>query len=248
MIRSGSTLQYNIVRTLVERMSVGRGYGFYGNNPYFPRPPFNKISRILHNLLKNNALQAQLFQWGKEKSFHVIKMHEIPSNIEKMADIGLMQTFYIYRDIRDVAVSVKRIWKLTGNYLLNALDKAILNYYTLRNLPNVLYQRYEELIADIPNAIHESADFLGLKPTNTIIRSIATAVSPRRMKKIANRQIKAPWRAIGSKKTDTGTLLLHKHISDNKVRKSRHYLLKKKEAEIITNRYQNWLLELEYPI
>lgn len=64
MPRYGSTLQYNICRSLVEKLGLGKGEGFFEGNQLF-------------------NLQDQFLEWGKDTLFHVIKIHEFyPKAVE----------------------------------------------------------------------------------------------------------------------------------------------------------------------
>lgn len=138
---------------------LGTGEGYFQTNQL--SKPHNPIYKLVHNFvekitlnlglalpstnsLSTQQLQYQFFQRGNTKSFHVVKIHEIPPNAAKMINIGIMKICYIYRDIRDVAMSVKRKWNFKGKKLLNSIDKAICHYYKLKNILNVLYQKYEQ--------------------------------------------------------------------------------------------------------
>ena len=58
MARSGSTLQYNICRGLVEKLDIGEGEGFFEGNQLF-------------------NFQEHFLEGGKDELFHVIKIHEL---------------------------------------------------------------------------------------------------------------------------------------------------------------------------
>ena len=109
MIRSGSTLQYNIARNIIEKQKIGSVEG------YFQEMQFSK-------------LEDRLTDWENDTAYHLIKAHDLPVNIFKKLPSDSIKILYIYRDIRDVAASAKDKLKLTGKELLQSLDKALVTY------------------------------------------------------------------------------------------------------------------------
>ncbi len=153
MIRSGSTLQYNLVRGLVEKMNVGKAEGWFSPNQL-------------------NEKSKQLEDWAGSQLLHVIKSHVIlPCSKELLAKDSL-RICYIYRDIRDVAVSVKNKWNRTGEELLRTLEQAIATYREIKAMDLALMQRYEEVIDDLSGALKAIAKFLRLEPGDDIISNI----------------------------------------------------------------------------
>jgi len=262
MIRSGSTLQYNINRSLVELLQVGTGEGYITPDRFAD-------------------LQEQLVEWAEDSSVHVIKTHDVPWGIIDMAASDAVRVCYIYRDLRDVAASVKSKWRRQGEALFATLDKAIATYWEVQAIPVVLCQKYEDIISDVPVAVRALASFLGLRPTEGIIASVAkecslesatkTARSIRlnpflRVKSMLLRvgrkmQAKRILCAIGIKESvlrrirdsmyyqDKIALLHPDHISENagaigKWRKE----LSDREIDTITGRYRSWFLEAGYTI
>ena len=133
---TGSTLQYNIVRSIIEKTKLGEAHGYFDNQEY---------------ILPDNLF----IKWLNDKYYHVIKMHDIhPKTIEYKNNPN-MKICYIYRDIRDVAASAKNIWGSEGERLYSSLDKAINIYYVLKTFPNVIFQKYEEVIFDLSKSIKE---------------------------------------------------------------------------------------------
>ena len=251
MIRSGSTLQYNIVRSLLENMKLGKGHGYFDANEYV-------------------VPERQLKQWANDKYYHVIKMHDLHPKAEEMTKSGLVKICYIYRDIRDVAVSANNIWSDKGEKLIESLDKAIKIYYDIKKIPNVPMQKYEDVVGNLPNAVKEIADFLNINPNEEVINVIVRDCSIESMKKISIKMIFIKkllifMRTITPTKLrpflrkasglrgyayfDKNTLLHPGHISKNigaiGVWKT---ALEKHEINIITTRYQSWFIEAGYPL
>lgn len=253
MNRSGSTLQYNLVRELLEKTKRGYGEGF-----------------ILPAQLPNYAAQFQV--WGEDSAFHVVKSHTLPFESPAMIAANTLYICYIFRDIRQVAASYKRIWQTEGDKLLTELDTAIANYQTVRALPsNVLTQRYEQVIADLPTATLELASFLTLDPSPKLLAQIVQKCSAPNMQKLSNQlawrlKIKTwVWRTTrrifrslggqslwqkmkpnvnpsGKRSLDRQTLLHPGHLSNQNT----PLTLTPAEYTLLTTRYRDWLHETNY--
>ncbi len=254
MIRSGSTLQYNLVRNLLENLEFGMGHGY-----------FDLEQKIISD--------EQLLQWGRDSCYHVIKMHEIhPKSLEMMTN-RLLKICYIYRDIRDVAVSIKNMWSLEEDVLHSELDKAVEIYYNLVKIPNVLYQKYEDVISDLPHVVRELADYLDLNPTEEIIKAVEKSSSLENMMRISQSkglQLKGQLlvfmklhtpsklkfllrEILGSRIVDfyhdQHTLLHPQHISKySGATGVWRTSLDKHEINAITARYEAWLRASGYPL
>jgi hypothetical protein len=240
MIRAGSTLQYNIVRSLVEKMGLGRGEGFF------------EINHVLDS-------QDKFDQWESDNLFHVIKTHDVhPKTIEKVL-AGLMKVCYIYRDIRDVAASLKHKMGIENEELFGLLDRAISIYYEIKNIPDVLFQRYEDVIFNLHKAVMELATFFNLVPERDIIESVVIECSINRAQKITqNLKSKTNISNLNGKSLkeinnilsqfyDKKTLLHPNHISKNLgIPGSWQVDLSKYEKKQIMQRYARWLSELGY--
>jgi hypothetical protein len=253
MIRSGSTLQYNIVRSLVHNCKVGLSHGYLGTD----------------NL---GASGKQLLAWGLDGQYHVIKMHGLHETAKEMTASGKMRICYVYRDIRDVALSAKIKWKYDVDSLLKALDQAISVYYSVLGLEGVLIQRYEKVIRDLYLSTEEVARFLGLCAPEEMIKEISEELSLEKAVELAATISRSPIikgkviarrltkRVLGQKLAtrvrqlfpfgrvfDRQTLFHPDHVSKNlgAVGTWRNDL-SGKEAEMITRRYETWLTEVGY--
>ncbi len=199
MARSGSTLQYNICRSLVEKLDIGKGEGFFEGNQLF-------------------NFQEQFLEGGKDELFHVIKIHELYPKAVEMSLNGYVKICYIYRDLRDVAASLKKKEKVNAKALITSLDAAIAVYNKIKDIPNVLIQ-YENIVIDIAQAIREVVLFLGLEASKSTIEWVNKKCSRETAKKV-----RLSW-AVGRQNTqfnaslkplyDSKTLLHHNHISKN---------------------------------
>ena len=157
MIRSGSAFQYNLVCALLEKMG----------------------SCVRHGRLEREEewLSAPVLEWAQDSnSFHVAKCARFPQEFQ-MARDGLARICYIQRDIRDVAVAAKYKWGLTGDGLLELLDRAVMTYQVLTEAgafgtPWLLHQRYEDVYRDTAGAIWEIAQFLEVDPSPEIVEEV----------------------------------------------------------------------------
>jgi len=260
MIRSGSTLQYNIIRGLVEAEGIGCGEGW-----------------IAPDVIESYSERFE--QWGHEEIYHIVKSHFLPRGAKEMVETGTCRICYIYRDIRDVAFSSKTKWGFTGERLVKVLDEAVRTYDEVSLIEPILMQKYEIVMKDIPSATREIADYLGFPANDTLIDSIAEENSLERAVESTAKtssdfllRIKAILLRSGSKLQldeilrrvgmpenwvcgirdrllyQHPTNLLHPdHISKNKgavgVWK---YGLTADEIQIISNRFRRWLCKCDY--
>jgi hypothetical protein len=164
MIRSGSTLQYNLVRGLVESVGKGKGEGYV--------PPHWSLE-----------LRDQLFRWAEDSDYHVIKSHALPLNARDMVEADTARICYIYRDIRDVAASAKAKWGHRGDRLYAVLEEAIREYYATTALPAILMQKYEGVVTAIPSALTEVSDYLRIRTDCSTRTTIANENSLQSVKR-----------------------------------------------------------------
>jgi hypothetical protein len=121
MIRSGSTVQYQLTSAIVEAANCGMRV------PYVEESNFAQIR-------DNYTVQ-----------FAVFKAHICLPDLRQECLNNGAKVVYSYRDIRDVAVSAIRKFEMTFNELISKgwLDQAIADYYNWTAMPDVLISRYE---------------------------------------------------------------------------------------------------------
>ncbi|MCC3411329.1 FkbM family methyltransferase [Microcoleus sp. PH2017_02_FOX_O_A] len=232
MTRSGSTLQYNICRSLVEKLDIGKGEGFFEGNQLLD-------------------FQDQFLEWGKDDLFHVIKIHEFYPKAVEMSLKGCVKFCYIYRDIRDVAASLKKKEQIDGHDLITSLDSAIEAYHKIKDIPNLLIQRYENVVTYLAKAIREVDLFLGLKASEYTKEWVQKECSVENAKQVilslAVSSLTPQFNASNQLLYDSKTLLHHNHISNSSgaIGVWRVYL-EQQEINWITERYKSWLVELKY--
>ncbi len=260
MIRSGSTLQYNLVRNILENSKLGRGEGFYDS--------------------KNCVLSKyQINQWADDDYYHVIKTHELHPEIVQLSKsnkANLLKICYIYRDIRDVAASVKNKWGREGEELIASLDRAVNTYYEIMKIQNVFIQRYEDVFNNTSRNVEEISNFLNIFIEKKVFNRIVDEYSIQNVKKqtksfklillkkllmffriITPVKARKIFRPIISNMTGfKGSNVFNKktqfhpdHISKNKgAIGSWRTDLNNYEKKIITERYRSWLIERGYII
>jgi hypothetical protein len=240
MVRSCSTWQYDIVKTILEKKNLGKPYGW---------------------LEKEN-----LGDLLKQKENLVVKVHESYDEALETAKKGEIKVIYIYRDLRDVAASFMARHKRNFQWVIDTelLQKAWRNYKRWTSVPGAFIQKYEEVVSDMPAAIFEIASFLGVELTNDEIKDLAERFSIEKQKEVINklpgssfsaRVIRTTRRrignvlhsAIGKEKTiriarhfgkigrghlDNNTLLLSDHINTGEIGSYKKVLSKKDQMKI----------------
>lgn len=124
MKRAGSTLQYNLIADIIA----------------------SRHTVLKHGYLKLDDQKSTLdllFKYSEDEIFHVIKTHDII--IDKMKDkLNNYKIFYVYRDLRDVALSLINKGILEED-IINILEKEVKKYYITLDNKAVIMSRYEDL-------------------------------------------------------------------------------------------------------
>jgi len=169
-LRSGSALQYNLVCSLLEKVGSCVRHG----------------RQETEKQLLSQPVQA----WAQDRNaYHVIKSAGYQVEFQLARD-GLMQMCYIHRDIRDIAVAAKFKWGLTGDSLLEMLDRAIASYENMEKagafgMSWLLHQRYENVYTNTKEAVWEIAQFLEVRPSQEIVEAVVRECSLESMETIS---------------------------------------------------------------
>lgn len=155
MFRSGSTLQYNITRELVENYTNGTILGIDNGTQL---PDISEMHRWL-------------------TSYAVLKIHIHRKEIDTViANGNAVKGIYIYRDVRDVVVS----WMNMRNQSFEDIDGpsfaaiCVANYEAWTHLPHVLVSRYEDMMAgNLLEEVNRIARFLNIDITPQQANAIA---------------------------------------------------------------------------
>ena len=231
MIRSGSTLQYNLARCLVEATESGRGEGFIDDPRRDPR----------------------LRAWCWDKAWHVVKMHTVTNWMLEPQTRPNLRFFYSHRNLRDVTASAKRKFALPSAEIWRTLDEAILLHTHLENLPEARTHRYDKLIGDAAACLADMAACLGLSISSAQTLEILSACSLKKSEETIStcpeeRSAEAMSVDQWSKHAGDGdaiyedrTLLHHNHISASQGRDGTWQRdLTANELLTIDRRYGDW--------
>lgn len=229
MIRSGSTLQYQLTSSIVEHS--GLGYRV----KYVPESEFETI----------------LDQHEKDAGLKVFKAHVCTLTLAKIAQTGDAGVIYCYRDIRDVAVSAMRKFDMSFDTLVDAgwLDQAIMDYYLWINMPNVLVSRYEEMIHNLTQEVSRISAFLGLPVNTETLSKLAEEYDIPAQKQRIDALKQRHGQRIDEREIvfDEVELLHHNHIHKGEVGGWRDQL-SPLQQRFLTERYRQWLLSLGYDL
>lgn len=143
MIRSGSTLQYNIVKSLLEETGNAKGHGYLKAG-------------------EQRTELSSLTRYSESNQWHYFKTHEIDEVVGSSIKNNRLFVIYIDRELYDVAASAKFKWKLKEDELINSVIRAVDERNRLPNFSQVLRQKYELVTSGSSYCGIEIADFLGL--------------------------------------------------------------------------------------
>ncbi len=145
LFRSGSTLQYQIVKDLVEDFSLGNGIGFLED--------------------KSTIEEMTLLKPLEVGQIKVVKNHTHKPEIEAFVQDGSAIVISVYRDIRDVVASFSRKYsqELNPTNIKHTCDEYLDNYYKWKKLDSVFWFKYEDFVHDIPQFIMDIASILNVK-------------------------------------------------------------------------------------
>jgi hypothetical protein len=120
---------------------------------------------------------GDLSRWSEDGRIHVIKTHWLPSRL--LREHPTVRVCYTYRNLLDVALSLKRLRSKSVSSeenwqaIIHHLDEAVSTYYALKQHPNVVWQRYEEILNDQRAAAQELASSLGLPVSEVLLETVS---------------------------------------------------------------------------
>lgn len=155
MYRSASTWQYDVAGQLLERHRGAERLGFVTGDDYQP--------------LSTTA-----------PSWRILKAHDAHERFASALTAGRARALYSYRDLRDVCFSLMHKFHATFAEVVQQkglLRLCLANDAFWRAQPNVLCQRYEEIVADPVAAVAALADHLGVPLVDGEAAAVAAAYS-----------------------------------------------------------------------
>lgn len=166
MMRSGSTLQYNIVKELLDE-----------NNKEYTKLGFYNKDQILQNFEK-------LQKYSSNKNMiYLIKTHDFT----KLNELQGAYIIYSFRNLLDVAASLKRKFNVEGNDLILTLKENIDNYYKIIKSKRILIHSYDNLLNSLYRCVEETNSFLELDSSTSTLKKIALKNSPKNITKLQNK-------------------------------------------------------------
>lgn len=157
MKRSGSTVQYQIAKEIIERNKLGKGLGFVVADD------FSRISEKYKN--------------GPEMV--VIKTHDFLEDKLQTLERDQYKAVYIYRDLRDVTVSIMAKGnRVFSRFMLSgALDQILEADAKWRTVDNLLISCYEFMIDNLAQEVRRIAEFLEIQLQEEEINLLAEQLS-----------------------------------------------------------------------
>jgi len=140
MQRSGSTLQYELVKKILiscKKSFIEYGYAQSGD--------------------EKNVLD---FLGTKAADFYLVKTHDL-LDIKEVSKVVI----YSWRDIRDVAASIKNKFGKKEKILLTTLDQCVEEHYKIIAVADII-QIYSSLVNNTQSCISELAEILGISPND----------------------------------------------------------------------------------
>lgn len=258
MPRSGSTLQFNLIRNIISATMPLTVHGTVNEPLLSPR---------IQDLVDEN-----------DKTLHLIKSHTIDLATVKKVHKNLL-IFGTYRDLRDIYLSFKEKVNLSLEEFITRTHESIVYYEDLESVTKVQYQKYEPMYKNPRKAVESILDFFEIKLSEERIETIISETSveaainlqkkfgwKNKTKHLINKQISSIPPGIrrrficfpGLRKIrrdflnpnieDPNTLLHIDHISRFKgVPGTWQKALKPSEAARITKEFQIWLQMHGYP-
>lgn len=198
MKRAGSTVQYQLVAEIVERMGLGKRVGFVDQDN-------------VKDLLAATKDRRQLF---------VAKAHDFFDDFYSVFARNEVKVVYVYRDIRDVAVSLmakkgnNSFWRL---FISGDIEDILYQYQKWTSTSPVLISRYEYMVQDLSQEVGRIAEFLGIDLDNASTGSLAEEYSMQnQLQRIDEIEKRNEGLVLKGKKNqywvDPKTLLNQKHI------------------------------------
>jgi hypothetical protein len=196
MIRSGSTLQYNIASEIIERKGLGkREIWIDDHNNYFSNSRVDGLTTF--------------------------KSHVLSSPIANCLRDGLGLAIASYRDVRDVVAS----WQIKHRKIF-ALEEcievgrtAIRNFSQWEDLPEecVYIGKYEDFFCNISGEIKKISEVMQVEINSTEIADIAATLNAVEIAKKLNSLSEDALTTSGIYKWDTKTLIHLDHLNGGAV-------------------------------
>ena len=150
MYRACSTWQYEVVAHLIEQYHGGQRLGYLTGDQYAALRAIRTPRSRMHA--------------RRERRWRVVKSHEGDRSFARGRRQGRALAVYAYRDVREVVFSLMHKRGMTFEQLLRQgmIHQILANDRFWMAQPDVLVQRYEDLLADPAARRHGAARHLGI--------------------------------------------------------------------------------------
>lgn len=227
MIRSGSTLQYQMASELIERHGLGRR------------------TTYIHPS-EHPAVLAGLPPAG----LSTFKTHELTDRVEAHCCAGTGMALYIYRDLRDVVGSLqqKEGRRLEGDGLVALVERLLDVDKQWRALPQVFVSRYEDVLRDPEREILGLAGFLGIPCTVAAAAELAAALSYEEQEKGINSASRDELVEVNPTNVYHRDTLLHTNHFQGGIVGRYKADLDEEQVCVIEGLAESWLVFHDYPM
>jgi hypothetical protein len=229
MIRSASTLQYQVVVDLVRRNGLGQSIGFADRQ---------SVSEVLEKLQGVDG-------------FAVAKAHEVLPEFDALVQEEPVRPLYTFRDLRAVALSVMRKWEIPFTHVIGRngwLDTAVASSIHWLSIPGVCVSRYEDIVLSLPAEVSKWAGILGLNLTSVQAEKLAAKYCIQaQLDRIQTMRIQTGENSEPNRYIDPESLLHRNHIIDGSLDGWKagleHWQIRQ-----IERRFSKWLLDRGYQL
>jgi FkbM family methyltransferase len=227
MSRSGSTLQYQIIKDLFSINNIGTPIGY----------------------LNGKDLLKRIINEKKSEKHFLVKCHDyikLPEEIDQTC----IDYIYSYRDIRDVVVSIMQKENKSFNEVLTPyFSQSLLeNQLKIEAIKHLYVSRYNNLTSNLHEEIFRLAIFLQIDFEKKQLEKLATKYSLENQRKKIN-EIDFENEGIQKygAKYSKETLFHKNHITSGECGNYKQALTSL-EIAIIQKQWKNWLSDHNFPL
>ncbi|HEY9662008.1 MAG TPA: sulfotransferase domain-containing protein [Allocoleopsis sp.] len=232
MVRSGSTVQYQIAVELVESHNLGMTIGWISN-------PNSEILEVLQSVTK------------RRDKYLILKCHDYTTAAGQLVELGAAKAVYIYRDLRDVAVSLghKFFESVDAALASGLLERSLANYYGWTSTRKLMISRYESMMDDLKQEVTDVASYLKVNCSEAKISKIAEkfSIGAQKQRIEAFNYSKHGIAGSGGDAYDPVSQLHNHHIQSGEWGQWKEALTPE-QIEWIEHRAFSWLVDRGYPL
>lgn len=226
LMRSGSTLQYQLTETLIQKLGRGSGYGWL--------PSIKNRDEVFNRATETDP-----------ESYYIVKIHGYNPDFLRLIEQGKASAIYVYRDLRDVVTSFMS-WQNTsfeGVIREKWIEKVLTDSQNWEALNNIHISKYETAVNNLYDEVLAIANHLSLDVRTEILQEVAEQCS---LKKTQKRMQSLTQK---NQKSDNQNILHHNHIKSGMAQRYKKELAPTQIA-LIETKTAVWMkshgYELEY--